>query len=396
MADIGEFARQAAQRINASQKVLETFGERFNLALSQPVVEDFIKAAFYASMIPDEGRYPTVCLMCYRRDSVREINFSFSTPREPTASEIAKLAHAVASGSHLCVLSHEGKLLLGGIHITVLDQLRPFGFRSFRTGNPLKLLIRGPGHIEVSNGGTALIYRAGDILEESPFLFGHVMKALAESVASELENPTDGSIESLENIFNDLAEAIVHLGHGGLLLAAKHSDLEQFSSARPLACSLLRQLLMRYWSDVATLEAATSGVANRLVEQHQQAAGPHSLTVASSTTMLENCIRSIAHLAGMDGAIVMDYACNVVAFNAIISTDGEGTGQGRLVDRSGREIPEAVIAGNRGSRHQSAVFYARRVPHSFVFVISQDGVVSAFHNRGDGTVLCERGLRVLD
>ena len=97
----------------------------------------------------------------------------------------------------------------------------------------------------------------------------------------------------------------------------------------------------------------------------------------------------------MDGAIVMDYGCNVVAFNAIISQDAEGTGQGRLVDRIGRKIPEAVVAGNRGSRHQSALFYAS-VHHSFVFVISQDGVVSAFHNRGDGTVLCERGLRVLD
>ena len=198
-------------------------------------------------------------------------------------------------------LSHDGKLLLGGIHITVLDELRQLGYSSFRVGNPFKLLIRGPGHIEVSNGGTVLIYRGGDILEESPLQFGDVMRALAESVASELKSQTDGSVESLENIFNDLAEAIVRLGHGGLLLVAKHPELEQFSSSRPIACSLLRQLLIRYWNDVATLNVASAGVADLLAGQNQQAAIPHSMTVASDTTMLENCINSIRTWPGWTG-----------------------------------------------------------------------------------------------
>ncbi len=105
--------------------------------------------------------------------------------------------------------------------------------------------------------------------------------------------------------------------------------------------------------------------------------------------MLENCVRSIAHLAGMDGAIVMDYRCNVVAFNAIISKDREGIVQARLVDGNGHEIPEAKACVNRGARHHSAMSYVRRVPHSFAFVISQDGGVSAYHNWGDGTVVCK-------
>jgi hypothetical protein len=393
MADIGEFAQRATEQFRESQEII---GERFNLDLPGSAVEEFVKAVFYASMIPDERRFPTVCLMSYRGDSGRKFHFPFCDHLQPAASEIAKLAHAVAPGSHLCVLSEQGRLLLSGIEVTMLDELRQFGYSSSRVGNPLKLLIRGPGHIEVSTGGIALVYKAGDIFEERPLQYADVMQALAASMAAELAGQTTGTVESLEDIFNDLAEAIVRLGHGGLLIVTKCPDMGQFSSSRRLDCPLLRQLLVRYWNDAATLLAASDGVGKVLAEGNQQAASPHSLIVASDTTMLENCVSSIAHLAGMDGAIVMDYVCNVVAFNAIISKDAEGTDQARLVDQIGREIPEAEVGRNRGSRHLSAMSYASRVPHSFAFVISQDGGVSAFHNRGDGTVLGERGLRVLD
>jgi hypothetical protein len=393
MADIGEFAQRALERFCDSQVGI---GKQFDLALRGSAVVEFVKAVFYASMIPDEGRPPTVCLMCYRRDSGRDFHFCFCTPREPTASEIAKLAHAVAPGSHLYLLSDNGKLLLGGIQVTMLDEMRHFGYSSFRLGNPLMAVIRGPGHIEVSSSSIALIYKAGDICEERPLQDADVMQALAASVATEFVGQTTGAIESLEDIFNDLAEAIVRLGHGGLLIVTKCPDMCQFSSSRPINCSLLRQLLIRYWNDTAALLAASGGLGNLIAGVNQQAISPQSLGVASDTTMLENCLSSISHLAGMDGAIVMDYACNVVAFNAIIAKSADGMPDVSLVDQIGRNLVYDDVMRNRGSRHQSALAYAMRVPNSFVFVISQDGGVSAFHNRGDGTVLCEGALRVLD
>jgi hypothetical protein len=393
MADIGEFAWRAAEQFRESQMGI---AKRFNLGLPASSVEEFVKAVYYASMIPDEGRYPKVCLMSYREDAGRKFHFPFGDPSPLSASEIAKLSHAVTPGSHLYVLSSQGNLLLGGIHVTVLDEMRQFGYSSFRVANPLRLRIHGPGHIEVSTGGIALVYMAGNIHEEKPLQQSAVMQALAKSVATELEGRTNGTIESLEDIFNDLAEAIVRLGHGGLLLVTKYLDVSQFSSFRRLDGMLLEHLLVRYWDDVATLLAASGGAGNLLDEGNRQAASPHSVAVASDTAMLENCISSIAQLAGMDGAIMMDYACNVVAFNAIISKNVGKEEQARFVDSIGRELSEADVVGNRGSRHQSAMAYARRVPHSFAFVISQDGSVSAFQNQGDGTVLCERELRVLD
>jgi hypothetical protein len=222
------------------------------------------------------------------------------------------------------------------------------------------------------------------------------MRALAASVAKGFEGHTTGVIQSLEDIFNDLAEAMARLGHGGLLLITRNHDLSQFSSARPIHCRLLRQLLIRYWNDVATLLAAGGGTENLLADVNQQVVGSHSLAVSTDTTMLENCVRSIAHLAGIDGAIVMDYGCNVVAFNAIISRDAEDVAPARLVVENDDQPDPAEVERNRGSRHQSAMSFARRVPDSFAFVISQDGGITAFHNRGDGTVRWESGLRVLD
>jgi hypothetical protein len=392
MADIGEFAQRVAEKFQASQLGV---GARFNLGLPTAVVEEFVKTVFYASLVVDEGRYPTVSLMSYQGGKRRDFHFRFDPPREPSPVEIAKLSHATASGGHLCCVSDNGKLLIEGIQVTMLDELRQFGYSSFRVGNPLKLLIKGPGHIEVSTGGIALTYKAGEVAEEVLLQHSNVMGELAATVAQELAQLTRGHVESIDDIFNDLAEGIVKQGHGGMLLVAKNVDLGQFSSCRQVNCSLLRQTLVRYWNDVATLLAESGGIGNVLGGGNQQDASPHSLTLASDTTMLENCVGSIAHLAGMDGAIVMDNACNVVAFNAIISKSADNKVAARLVDQIGRELSLADVGRNRGSRHQSALSYVMRVPDSFAFVISQDGSVSALHNRGDGTVLYERGLDVL-
>jgi DisA bacterial checkpoint controller nucleotide-binding len=392
MADIREFAGRAAEQFCASQQHIR---ERFNLGLPRPVVEEYVKAVFYASMIPDEGRYPRVCLMCYRKGCEPDFHLLFSCQIQPSAEEIAKLAQAVATGSHVCCICDNGKIQLGGIHVTTLNEMREFGYSSSRVANPLKMLIRGPGHIEMSTGGTALIYKAGEITEENVFQYSDVMTALAVSVKGELAGLTSGTVEALDDIFNDLAEGIVRLGHGGILLVAKEPQRKQFSSLRQIDCLLLQQLLIRYWNDVATYLAARHRVASMPADARAGVVNPHALTVASDTAMLEKCIDSIAHLTGMDGAVVLNYACKVAAFNAIIDRSASSPNR-RLVDQYGRELRREDVVGNRGSRHQAALSYAMNVSNAFAFVISQDGGVSAFYNLGDGRVVCEMGMRVQD
>src|SRR4051794_10369190 len=135
MADIGEFAQQVAIRFCESQHLyLQPHAgnlARFHLGLSDRAVEALVRAVFYASMIPDEGRYPVVSLMSYRGDDTRllsllddavsSLHLPFCPPLPPTQQNIAKLAHGIGSESHLCIVCDEGKPVLAGIHVTVLD-----------------------------------------------------------------------------------------------------------------------------------------------------------------------------------------------------------------------------------------------------------------------------------
>lgn len=394
MGGIGVFARQAADMFAVSQMGREP-DHQFNLHLSSAAVEEFVRNAFYASMIPDEGRYPSVCLMCYRKERETGLHFLFNPRREPSAAEIAKLAHATALDGHICCVSVDGKLFLSGLHVTVLNEMRELGYCSSSTANPLKIVIRGPGYIEVSTGGMALVYKAGVITEETPLLHCDVMSALVYEIREELSELTSGTLESIDDVFNDLAKTIVRLGHGGMLMFAKEPQSTHFSTFRRLDCLLLQQLLVQYWNHSAELLADVGDAAN-LLNDEARAASSFSLAVSSDTSMLEKCISSIAHLSGVDGSIVLDFACKVVAFNAITARPLPGQPANQFVDARRMPLDINAIVGHRGSRHQSALSYARHVPGAVVFVISQDGGVTAFHNLGNGQVMCEASLRVVD
>ena len=395
MAEIIEYLNEVWGQFSSSQEAVR---DRFRLDLQRSDVDGLVRAAFYGSMIPDEGRFPEVCLMCYRADDTREYHVPFQDPYEATAQNIAKLAHGVSRKGHIYCLCNKSGLKLSGYNVTFLNEHRHFGYGLERAGNPLKVTIRGPGLIEVSTGGGAIIYRAGAIVEEEPLQYADAMRELSKCVANEFAGCTTGVIESLEAIFNDMSKAVVRLGHGGMLIFMKDIDWSQFSSRRETNCPMLRDLLIRYWDDVKDEHKASEAA------MHATMGGPRGsfcwniemIKVASDVTMLENAIASIGNLAGLDGAIVLDYGCRVAAFNAIINKDAAGAKPAQLVDRIGRHLTPEEVGETRGSRHQSAMSFAMRVPKSFVFVISQDGGVSGFYNRGDGTVLCEQGLRVLE
>jgi hypothetical protein len=332
--------------------------------------------------------------MCYKKEN--EPSFYLLKSQEAiSADNIAKISHAVADDSHICCISDNGKLIIGGIQITRLYDSRELGYSSFRTPNPLKLFIRCPGHIEVSTGGIALVYEAGKISEESLLPYSRIMDELAAAVSQKMQPDTRGTVEALEDIFNDIAKAIMRLGHGGLLLITDEPPKAYFSSYRQVDSSLLRQPLIRYWESVADLLAAVGGVAN-LPASSDAVGNSHSLIVAANTEMLEECIRAVAHLAGMDGAIALNYECNVVAFNAIIAKLEDDPKDYCFVDTGDNKMDYKDVVRNRGSRHQSALSFVMRVPKSFAFVISQDGSVSAFHNLGNKRIRCAPGMRVLE
>src|ERR1022692_4200917 len=97
-------------------------------------------------------------------------HFNFSESRESSAEEIAKLSHAIDNRSHIACICEKDRITLGGFHVNMLYNQREYGYFSERIANPLKVRIKGPGNIEVSCTGVALVFRGGHISEESPHI----------------------------------------------------------------------------------------------------------------------------------------------------------------------------------------------------------------------------------
>ncbi|MEX2170017.1 MAG: hypothetical protein WD851_11960 [Pirellulales bacterium] len=286
--------------------------------------------------------------------------------------------------------------MLGGFNVNMLYSQREYGYFSGRLANPLKVRIKGPGNIEVSCTGGALVFRGGHISEESLLTFSNSMKRLVARVTEELRKTREELIESLDHIFNDFMREIVRLGHGGMVIFADTPRAMHFSSLRQTNCYYFGQLLCSYWDELAELVKAAGGVGKLLNMPDRSHLTPYMMNVTRATEQLENSLPAIANLSGMDGAIVLTYGCNVGAFNAIIDRQKEPESDPKLIGVDGKAIDYQETFGHRGSRHQSALLYARSVPDSFVFVISQDGSISTFHNPSNGTVICEFGLRPME
>jgi hypothetical protein len=91
-------------------------------------------------------------------------------------------------------------------------------------------------------------------------------------------------------------------------------------------------------------------------------------------------IQRISQLASVDGALILTFAFQVLAFGAtltaprstatpIVGPDGFGQGVGQPFD-----------INRYGTRHRSAVDFAAAVPCAIAFVISQDGPIRAFRS----------------
>jgi hypothetical protein len=147
MSDIREFAARAASMYGGYQAGIKGHHEMYRtlggLPASNEAAVALVKAAYDASHIPDEGRYPVTCMMCYRQEAAHHFHTLFSDPRESSPKEIAKLSHAIDHRSHIACICHEDRVTLGGFQVNMLYNQREYGYSSGRIANSLKVRING-------------------------------------------------------------------------------------------------------------------------------------------------------------------------------------------------------------------------------------------------------------
>lgn len=91
---------------------------------------------------------------------------------------------------------------------------------------------------------------------------------------------------------------------------------------------------------------------------------------------LAHAAELVAGFAGVDGAVVLARDLQIVGFGAEITAQGEFNET--ILEFQTGETRSRISLENVGMRHRSAAYLARSVPGVLIFVVSQDGGVSAF------------------
>lgn len=97
-------------------------------------------------------------------------------------------------------------------------------------------------------------------------------------------------------------------------------------------------------------------------------------------------IQRISQLAAVDGALILTFDLEVIAFGATLTAPRSSVIPTIGTDGFGSPSGQPFAVNRYGTRHRSAMDFAAAVPHAIAFVISQDGPIRAFRSEDGETV----------
>lgn len=97
-------------------------------------------------------------------------------------------------------------------------------------------------------------------------------------------------------------------------------------------------------------------------------------------------IQRISQLASVDGALILTFGFQVLAFGATLVAPRSTVAPIIGPDGSGQDTGKPFDINQYGTRHRSAMDFAAAVPCAIAFVISQDGPIRAFRSEDGQTV----------
>lgn len=328
-------ARAVAERI---QQRIATSSVRYQTSDAAPrpdaiVIEEVISAAFWASMLREEGRAPTISLAFVPPEQVsKPLTFENRLPLEPDV--LARLAPAVERpGVHLGVWCYGGHLCVWGetwsvpTWCFVLEVIAPglLVVKYRRAGPATKF-----ANVAVLEGPTVkFIEQQGPVSPEAP----PALKALLAFYSSAGHDESD-------NILVRLAISMRSHGRGGTLLVVPHDSGEwRKSIIKPIAYSVNPP-----FSGIDSIDAL---------------AGPTAVDGATVITDHFQLLSFGVKIHARDGALPVK--------EVLVTEPIEG---------STDQIVEPVQLGN--TRHLSAAQFVSDQRDSIALVASQDGRFTVF------------------
>jgi hypothetical protein len=363
--------------------------------ISDDGIASLVESALYASLLPDEGRWPRCRLRNAEAHSWSRLVSFRPTPVAPaTLTRLATLCH---SASHaLSIIEDEGRILCDGLVDTGpmgLDGLP--GRPEIVTGGSsiaLDLQILGPGHLVVRDRGSMLNceLRGGRLrllssvwrVPQVRALFDTFGARCLDQCVPEPDNPARdlfGGAHGLTwlacALFAPVLGGIVHARHGGAIVILP-SDTEwrgALNFGAEVSDLDLQAEIAEYWS--ACLEFSPDPVS---ASRWQRA-----------RARLQSKSSALVGLTSIDGCVVMDDRLHVSRFGAQITVEDERAQAGGRPFRAaatGEPIDyRDFMADLGGTRHRSAARLAAAVDGAIDFVISQDGGLTAFCGDDEST-----------
>jgi hypothetical protein len=367
------------------------FSNSDNHWLTEGGLRQLIKESYYASLLPEEGRYPRVSFFwsIYQHEwfdigeltneehiTVEKIRKLAPICQNQTMAIRVKLIDGILKTTGITALNYEGL----DVHLG-----RP-GFALGGRELNIQVHILGPGHIRVDIGTFEYELRAGRIrqcteLRSLPSI-RKLTNEFSAKVGKEVIEKKAASDEDaklfggLENCFDNchllelVLRPIIHAGHGGSLLIVSRNDLDRLIDQELIISQRVANL------DLLKLAAEHLGECIDFWSTRENLSENSRFRRWIQTRgRLASSANAIGGLSSVDGCVVLTRDLSVVGFGVKINVSREEARDSQIqfrnaVNNTVVEFDELEKVG--GMRFQSAMRFCKKHPNALAFVISQD------------------------
>lgn len=275
-----------------------------------------VEEVFWASLLTEEGRPCKPRLVYLPRETQRQAVHYFSEPKPLTRDTLRKLTPTHGALGYLTWNDAHGRPLLTGVQAPQLE-----------APADLTVTTSGSGAISVSWFVYRLLrFRAGEVTRLSTCALPDGA-AVGKMVEQLLGNDGESSF------LHRLVRAIEDDGHGGSVWIVQDG-------------ASLHELQMGH---------AVQAVGKPLLDRFP---------------LIDPWVTSIAHLAAVDGAVVVDSRLRVLGFGAFVEIPRARTVRQRMPDGTERSISSDKLGGGR---HRSAIEFCKTHAPAAAIVVSSDG-----------------------
>jgi hypothetical protein len=351
---------------------------------SAPELHEMLQCVFWASLLPDEHRYPRFSVFF----GPPEEGCIQLVPRVLSSGALARLAPATAAPARLGIWRGEG----GGLSIWGIHP----GGTTF-----LEVRAVGAGHVLVSLAAQNLAVLKCDewrlLIRTTPGLGAHGLgrEHVVAEIATALGETQGAGKGALTAVALTMAlDAMRAKRHGGTLLVLPETAARRSSALRWLVMGDTQlQSRLGLTNVYERFLPAVEGASRPLDALLQTDIAPYLLGKPENAhpALLQSC-SILAQLGAVDGAVVLTESLDLLAFGVVIQAPGGGEAhrsEARLRTRSilaAADQPGEPLSTDAprigGTRRRSAARFVANNRGSLALTASQDGAATAVLWRG--------------